>query len=194
MQHRKQGPSAKHPKREINVHTCERKAYERLAQHGLCDKGLVPKFYGIIENMNIDLWQPLLVQFLNDWWCDYPPNAIIMEYIPGMQRLWLDNYSPKRAEGFLHQIKEIHKAGILHDDPHPRNMMVFGDDPDRVMWIDFDRAQVDDGVFYTSETLQEMLDEEDILVAEVGPMIVSLSNCYRCFRSWFSFLTGFLGK
>lgn len=101
---------------------------------------------------------------------------------------------PKRAEGFLHQIKEIHKAGILHDDPHPRNMMVFGDDPDRVMWIDFDRAQVDDGVFYTSETLQEMLDEEDILVAEVGPMIVSLSNCYRCFRSWFSFLTGFLGK
>lgn len=66
MQHRNQGPKAKHPKQEINVHTCERKAYERLAQHVLCYKGLVPKFYGIIENMVIDLWQPLLVQFLND--------------------------------------------------------------------------------------------------------------------------------
>lgn len=133
MQHRNQGPKAKHPKREINVHTCERKrkAYERLAQHVLCYKGLVPKFYSIIENMAIDLWQPLLVQFLNDGWCDYPPNAIILEYVPGMQQFWLDKYSPKRAEGFLHQIMEIHKACVLHWDPHPRNMMVFGDDPDR---------------------------------------------------------------
>ena len=36
---------------------------------------------------DIDLWQPLLVQFLNDGWCDYPPSAHILEYIPGMQRL-----------------------------------------------------------------------------------------------------------
>lgn len=54
--------------------------------------------------------------------------------------------------------------------------MVFGDDPDRMMWIDFDRAQVDDGVYFTPETLREMLDKEDLLVAEVGQMIVSQSN------------------
>lgn len=45
------------------------------------------------------------------------------------------------------------------------------------MWIDFDRAQVDDGVFFTPETLQPMLDEEDVLVADVGQLIVSRSSC-----------------
>ena len=41
------------------------------------------------------------------------------------------------------------------------------------MWIDFDRAQVDDGVYFTPETLREML---DLLVAKVGQMIVSQPN------------------
>lgn len=40
------------------------------------------------------------------------------------------------------------------------------------MWIDFDRAQVDDG-FTLRQTLREMLDKEDLLVAKVGQMIVS---------------------
>lgn len=44
-------------------------------------------------------------------------------------------------------------------------------------WVDFDRAQVDDGVFFTPETLQPMLDEEDVLVADVGQLIVSRSSC-----------------
>ena len=64
----------------------------------------------------------------------------------------------------------------MHWDPHPRNMMVFGDGPDRVMWIGFDRAQVGDGAFFTPETLREMLDKGDLLVAKVKQMIVSQSN------------------
>ena len=74
--------------------------------------------------------------------------------------------------------------------------MVFGDDPDRVMWIDFDRAQVDDGVFFTPETLKEMLDEEDLLVANIGQLIVSQSTSVKdAFNHGFSFfLTGFLEK
>ena len=44
------------------------------------------------------------------------------------------------------------------------------------MWIDFNRAQADNGVFFTPETLREMLDKEDLLVTEVGQMIVSQSN------------------
>ena len=55
-------------------------------------------------------------------------------------------------------------------------MMVFGDGPDRVMWIGFDRAQVGDGAFFTPETLREMLDKGDLLVAKVKQMIVSQSN------------------
>lgn len=37
-------------------------------------------------------------------------------------------------------IREIHKARVVHGDPYPRNMMV-QPETDRVLWIDFDRAQ-----------------------------------------------------
>lgn len=72
----------------------------------------------------------MLAPFLLD---EFPPNAIILEYIPGMRKFWIDNYSRKRAEGIMHLIQEIHKAGVVHDDVYPPNMVVFDDDPERVM-------------------------------------------------------------
>lgn len=33
------------------------------------------------------------------------------------------------------------KHWVLHSDIHPRNMMILEDDPERAIWIDFDRAQ-----------------------------------------------------
>lgn len=115
----------------------------------------------------------MLAPFLFD---EFPPNAIILEYIPGMLTFWIDNYSRKRAEGFMHLIQEIHKAGVVHGDVYPRNMIVFDDDPERVMWIDFDRAQVDDESFYTPESIQRLVKEEDALVRGVCRAVVSSSG------------------
>lgn len=98
-----------------------------------------------------------------------------------MRIFWLDTYSKERAEGFVHGIREIHKAGVMHYDSPPRNMMVFDKDPGRVMWIDFDRAQVDDGVFYSPKTIQKDLQEEDEIVNEIGQMLVS-EIAHSCFR------------
>ena len=92
-----------------------------------------------------------------------------------MRKFWIDNYSRKRAEGFMHLIQEIHKAGVVHDDVYPHNMVVFDDDPERVMWIDFDRAQVDDGSFYTPESIQRLVKEDDALVRAVCRAVVSSS-------------------
>ena len=127
----------------------------------------------MIENINPEDWDLMLGPFLFD---EFPPNAIILEYIPGMSKFWIENYSRKRAEGFIHLIQEIHKAGVVHDDIYPRNMIVFDDDPERGMWIDFDRAQVDDGSFYTPESIQRLMKEEDALVRAVCRAVVSSSG------------------
>lgn len=76
----------------------------------------------------------------------------------------------------MHLIQEIHKAGVVHDDVYPRNMVVFDDGPERVMWIDFDRAQVDDGSFYTPESIQRLVKDEDALVRAVCRAVVSSSG------------------
>ena len=51
--------------------------------------------------------------------------------------------------------------------------MVFDKDPGRVMWIDFDRAQMDDGSFYSPKTMQKEQQEEDQIVNEIGQRIAS---------------------
>lgn len=76
----------------------------------------------------------------------------------------------------MHLIQEIHKAGVVHDDVYPRNVVVFNDDPERVMWIDFDRAQVDDGSFYTPESIHWLVKDEDALVRAVCRAVVSSSG------------------
>ncbi|KKA24689.1 hypothetical protein T310_1272 [Rasamsonia emersonii CBS 393.64] len=50
-------------------------------------------------------------------------------------------------ENFIKGIKEIQNALIQHSDVHPRNMMVVDGDPERAIWIDFDRAQTFDASF-----------------------------------------------
>ena len=78
------------------------------------------------------------MEFLED---EYPPTAILLEYIPNLQKLHWTKYTEKRMQNFIDGINEIHKALILHDDVHPRNMMVVEGDPERAIWIDFDRSQ-----------------------------------------------------
>ncbi|KAL1985871.1 hypothetical protein VTN96DRAFT_7249 [Rasamsonia emersonii] len=126
------------PERETNIYICEPTAYRRLKKHGLCDCGIVPQFYGTMERLDLRLFQPHLKMLLDD---KYPPNAVFLECIPNMEMLLPQNYTRKRMENLVHGIREIHRALVLHCDAKPRNMMVVRDDPERVVWLDFDRAQ-----------------------------------------------------
>ena len=69
------------------------------------------------------------------------PNAILIEYIPHMEIMDLPTFSTDRLDKLVSILKEVHHAKVLHRDPYPRNMMIVPGNPDRVLWIDFDRAQ-----------------------------------------------------
>jgi serine/threonine protein kinase len=137
FQYHDRGPSEHDPPdREVNLFLCESTAYERLKAKGLCERGVVPDFYGTITNIQPALW-PSLHMFLGD---KLPPNAVLIEYVPNIQPIDLSNFSLQYLREFGHVLEEIHRAGILHGDPKPRNMVVSWDQG-RVLWIDFDSAQ-----------------------------------------------------
>lgn len=48
---------------------------------------------------------------------------------------YCDDLYPQSVEG----MKEIHKAGVHHQDIYPRNLLLVRN-PDRLVWIDFDVA------------------------------------------------------
>jgi tRNA A-37 threonylcarbamoyl transferase component Bud32 len=112
--------------------------------------------------------------FMND---EFLPNAVLMEYIPGMQMLFLDNFTKERMAKFTEGIKLIHEARILHYDPNPRNMMVIPGDPDRILWIDFDRAQTfDDKTDLTPWQQKMILMEEEVVIAFGVAIVCMLSR------------------
>ncbi|RDH34850.1 hypothetical protein BDQ94DRAFT_158748 [Aspergillus welwitschiae] len=106
-------------------------------QHGFCDRGHVPAFYGLIEHINPFHYLPYLQDFVED---TLYPNAILMEYVPDIHPIGLSNYSEKRLHKLQQILLEMHRAGVYHGVPYPRNMMV-QITSDRVLWMDFDRAQ-----------------------------------------------------
>jgi hypothetical protein len=57
-----------------------------------------------------------------------------------MQALHWTNYTRERMDNLIKGIKEIHDALVEHSDVYPKNMMIFNDDPERAIWIDFDRG------------------------------------------------------
>lgn len=123
----------------------EYNALRRLKQVGLSSRGLVPDVYGCIEQLDPQLWQPHLRAFVD---YELRPSAVFMQYIPGMRSLDLDTFNKIRMQKFIDILKEIHGASVVHKDPYPQNLMVLPDDPDdpnRVVWIDFDRAVTYDG-------------------------------------------------
>jgi len=105
--------------------------------------------------------------FLDD---KLPPNAVLIEYVPNMQPIDLSNFSSQYLQKLSHILEDIHRAGVLHGDPKPRNMMISWD-RDRVLWIDFDSSQAfSDGLSARQRTWfeeeKEMMD--DFVKALVG--------------------------
>ncbi|OJZ83785.1 hypothetical protein ASPFODRAFT_698164, partial [Aspergillus luchuensis CBS 106.47] len=72
-----------------------------------------------------------------------------MEYIPDVHPIDLSNYSAKRIRKPRQILFEMHRAGVYHGDPYPRNMMVQVKS-DRVLWMDFDRAET-----FMSESIKQ---------------------------------------
>lgn len=107
--------------------------------------------------------------FLED---KYAPSAIFLEYIPGIQMIFPHHYTKERPENFINGIQEIHKAMVLHLDARPRNMMIIEDDPERAIWLGFDRAQT-----YCAPQLGEWtrsgLKNEEQVVRKIGELLVS---------------------
>lgn len=110
----------------------------------------------MMEKFNPQPCQSYLEMFLHD---EYLPSAIFLEYIPNLEMIHLHNYTQKRMENFLKGIQGIHGAGVLHSDPKPRNMMVVKDDSERVVWIDFDRAETYN--IPVTDEQKRLLDEEE---------------------------------
>lgn len=107
--------------------------------------------------------------FLGD---EYLPSAIFLEYIPKMEMIHLHNFTEQRMNSFIEGIREIHKALVRHRDPKPRNMMTIQDDPERTIWIDFDRAETYDGDSMTNEQ-SRLLEEEEETVVGLKQCLVS---------------------
>ena len=136
----------------------------------MCARGLVPDFFGSMRKFDPTPCQPHLKMFLAD---EYPPSAIFLEYIPNLEMISLQTYTPQRMQNLISAIQEINRAFVLHNDPKPRNMMVVKDDPERVVWLDFDRAKTYDEQLVTDEERQS-LEEEVEMVTDFQQCLVSL--------------------
>lgn len=104
-----------------------------------------------------------------------PPNAILIEYIPGVQPIDLSNCSKHRLDELRRILHEFHEIGILYGDPKWRNMMVSSGATDRVLWIDFDSARV-----FSEDTVssrQERLTKQEIEIMDhLGDNLVGGSD------------------
>ncbi|EDN09611.1 predicted protein [Histoplasma mississippiense (nom. inval.)] len=150
------------------IHEREATAYQRLQAHGVTEKGYVPRFYGSIEKLEPELWQPNLNMFIND---TELPSAIFIEYIPDMRQLHLDTFSKDRMARFVQAIKAITAALVMHNDLKARNFMVAPGE--RVVLLDFDRARTYDKNTITAEQ-QEWLREDVQIVQDLGRLLVGL--------------------
>ncbi|KAK4910680.1 hypothetical protein LTR66_017414 [Elasticomyces elasticus] len=126
--------------KQYGLFSCESRAYCRLKARGICDRGSIPDFYGVIrdiEPLANPGWQQHLQCFADE---PQKPNATLIEYIPSIRMIDLSNFSHEKVEKLKSILAEIHEAWVLHGDNFPRNMMV-QDGTGRPLWIDFDRAQ-----------------------------------------------------
>ncbi|KAL3434258.1 hypothetical protein BDV09DRAFT_170370, partial [Aspergillus tetrazonus] len=118
----------------LNRFRCESNAYQNLSSHGVCQRGFVPFFYGCIDRIDPSAPNPPLDHFLND---KHQPRAIILEYLPNVERLNCVNYSDDLFRGAVDGIKAIHNAFVHHRGIYPKNILIT---PHRAVWTDFDVA------------------------------------------------------
>ncbi|KAJ5104879.1 hypothetical protein NUU61_002226 [Penicillium alfredii] len=136
--------------RDLNRFRNEVNAYKNLDAFGVCDSGLVPKYYGSIDRLNPSSYEPWLNGFVDD---KFHPNAILLEYLPDPEPLNCVNYSKERHSKAMEALAQVHNALVVHNDIYPKNILIVPGCPERVVLIDFDVAKT----FPTKELMDEEL-------------------------------------
>ncbi|KGO38484.1 hypothetical protein PEX1_014940 [Penicillium expansum] len=107
--------------RDLNRFRNEAKAYSNLHSFGVCNSGLVPKYYGSIDRIDPSCHQPWLISFLDD---KFHPSAILLEYLEGSEPLNCVNYSKERLSKAMEALVQVHSALIVHNDLYPKNILI----------------------------------------------------------------------
>lgn len=123
--------------RDLNRFRCELNAYRNLHFFGVCGKGIVPYYYGYIDQLDPASFKPHLNHFVND---SHAPKAILLEYLQDIEELNCVNYSDDRLQAAVVGLEGIHSALIHHHDVYPKNILIVRGPPERVVWMDFDVA------------------------------------------------------
>lgn len=123
--------------RDLNRFRCEFNAYEKLVTSSVCERRVVPKFHSYIDRVDTALFYPTLQDFAHD---KFQPRGMLLEYLPNAESLNCVNFSDVLFPQAIEGMKEIHKAGVHHQDIYPKNILLVRGNPDRLLWIDFDVA------------------------------------------------------
>ncbi|KAJ5986221.1 hypothetical protein N7451_010586, partial [Penicillium sp. IBT 35674x] len=90
--------------RDLTRFRCESNAYRQLLYSGACERGVIPKYYGCINQVDTIFKQ----------------RAILLEYLPNTESLNCANYSDALCPQAVENPKEIHRAGVNHKDICPK--------------------------------------------------------------------------
>ncbi|KAJ5356877.1 hypothetical protein N7517_011486 [Penicillium concentricum] len=76
----------------------ETTAYRQLKANGLCERGVIPDFYGTITDIKLSILPSQWPQDTYSIQCMFqednsPLDALLLEYIPGLEMIDLSNYS-----------------------------------------------------------------------------------------------------
>ncbi|KAJ5443997.1 uncharacterized protein N7458_007869 [Penicillium daleae] len=169
---------------EIDPFLCESRAYCRLKARGLCEKGHIPDFYGLIHNIELktDGWESHLQPFSGE---PELPNAVVIEFIPNLRPFELSTYSPERADQLKATLIEMHELGVLHGDLERRNVKV-QEERNRALWIDFDRAVIfplDSRTEREEQNMRKWVAEEQALLSQT---LVELAEDHKRGKIWWS--------
>ncbi|KAB8252540.1 hypothetical protein F9C07_2287159 [Aspergillus flavus] len=151
--------------RDLNRFRCETNAYEKLLASGVCERSIVPKFHGCINEVDPAAFHPALRHFAQD---TFKPRGILLEYLPNAESLNCVNYSDTLYPQAIEGMKEIHKAGVHHQDIYPRNILLVRGNPDRLVWSDFDVATTFTDL---GPEEQALCDHEIALVKGLGDLL-----------------------
>lgn len=158
--------------RETDMYICESVAYHRLAEAGFCDRGIIPKFYGSMDEIDPKHMGHHLAHFNMNGKLKLP-SAILMEFIPDLRILDIETFTTDRGSRIRTIMTDMHEAGVLHHDIEPRHFLV-QESSDRVVVIDFDRAQTFPPTTMSARW-ERAFNREQLLIQELLDLLVGFS-------------------
>lgn len=87
----------------------------------MCERGVVPCYYGFIDRLDPSRFQSHLAHFAND---KHDSRAILLEYLPDTEALNCVNYSEGRFQDAIRGLDDIHRALIHHHDVYLKNILI----------------------------------------------------------------------